>query len=146
MTLDTLRLFPNQSTELRPDECAGETVADIMGNMYGIQMDAGFAYAVARTLAQSPSTIGGVDLYNTMVGAVIYGSLPYEIPRGEPDKVEPTDVREPIECLSKTMNDDEGREESDHIEPTDDREDEKVLPRESSSLPFQEVIRKDHPL
>ena len=65
---------------------------------------------------------------------------------GEPDKVEPTDVREPIECLSKTMNDDEGREESDHIEPTDDREDEKVLPRESSSLPFQEVARKDHPL
>lgn len=76
MNLDTLKRFPNQNLENRPTECVGETVADIIGNLSLQEMDAGFSYAAALRVNNSPPTTAGSNPYAGMLGAIIYGTLP----------------------------------------------------------------------
>lgn len=76
MNIDRLQRFPNQTTEKRYNECVGETVADIVGNIFNQPMDAGFSKACALKVANEPPTSGGTDSYSGMVGATIYGCMP----------------------------------------------------------------------
>ena len=78
MNKDLLQRFPNQIIELRPTECVGETVGDILGNLAGQSMDAGYSYALALACARSAPTTAGSDPYAGMVGGLVYGALPTE--------------------------------------------------------------------
>ena len=74
--VDKLKRFPGQNSEKRYTECTGETIADIVGNFYGIPMDAGFAYGAGFAASGvTPSTIGE-DPWSVIQGAVAFGSLP----------------------------------------------------------------------
>ncbi len=75
MNLDKLQRFPNQNLEARAEECVGETVADIIGNIIGTPMDAGFSYAAAHRVGRTLNTIKGADPLAGMLGGVVYGAL-----------------------------------------------------------------------
>lgn len=76
--LDTLQRFPNQDTEGRFSECCGEAVADIVGNISDQAMDPGYSYAASFKVSNTLPSTAGTDAYSTMLGALIYGTLPTE--------------------------------------------------------------------
>lgn len=78
MNLDVLKRFPNQNSEKRAEECVGETVADIIGNISEQPCDAGFSYAAALRVNNSVPTTAGSNPYAGMLGGLIYGALPTE--------------------------------------------------------------------
>lgn len=73
---DTCELFPDQNSDRRFNECVGESVADIIGNITGIPMHPGFSYAAALYVQGKTPVDTGVDLLAGMDGAVAYGTLP----------------------------------------------------------------------
>jgi hypothetical protein len=78
MNQDALKRFPNQLTEMRHDECVGECIADIVGNIFNQPMDAGYSYATALRVSNTEPNTNGSDPYSGMIGATIYGVLPTE--------------------------------------------------------------------
>lgn len=76
MNLDRLQRFPNQIIEQRREECVGETIADLVGNIADQPMDPGFSYAAALKVANTLPTTAGSDPYSGMLSAVVYGALP----------------------------------------------------------------------
>lgn len=75
---DTLQRFPNQNIALRPDECVGETWADLNGNRFKQAMYPGFSYAGALRVSNTQPTTAGSDPYSGGLSVVLYGSLPTE--------------------------------------------------------------------
>lgn len=75
MNLDRLQRFPNQNVDKRPDECVGETVADLIGNIIGQPCDAGFSYAAALKVSNMAPTTAGSVPYSGMLGGLVYGAL-----------------------------------------------------------------------
>lgn len=78
MNLDNLQRFPNQNIEDRPDECVGETWADIIGNIENQAMDAGYCYAYALWCNRTAPTTSGSNPYSGGVGGLVYGAIPTE--------------------------------------------------------------------
>lgn len=96
MNQDHNQRFPEQDIENRPQECVGETVSDLIGNLAQIPCDAGYSYATAlKVMNQSPTTAGS-DPYSGMLGGMIYGALPT-------DKV-PFDVNVMDELYESNIN------------------------------------------
>lgn len=75
MNRDILQRFPNQDIEDRPDECVGETWADIIGNLCNQPMDAGYNYAAALKCSNSIPTTAGSVPYSGGVGGLVYGAI-----------------------------------------------------------------------
>jgi hypothetical protein len=78
MNRDTLQRFPNQDIENRPDECVGETWADIIGNIVNQPCDAGYSYAAALRCSNSIPTTAGSVPYSGGVGGLVYGAIATE--------------------------------------------------------------------
>lgn len=78
MNRDVLKRFPQQNIENRLQECVGEGVADIIGNIRNQAMDPGMSYAAALKVANTIPTTAGSDPYSGMLGGLVYGALPTE--------------------------------------------------------------------
>lgn len=76
MNQDYLKLFPNQVTEHRPEECVGLTVSDLAGNLLRQPCDPGFTYGATEHLMNVVPNEGGTDPLSGMQSALIYGVLP----------------------------------------------------------------------
>ena len=76
--INRLKLFPNQNGELRFHTCVGETVAFLIGNYYGIPMDAGFSEAAGFAVNGKTPTTAGEDPWDGFLGGVAYGALPIQ--------------------------------------------------------------------
>jgi|GEM_PF-4563202 len=76
MNLDTLQLFPNQTTDHDFTECVALSVADIAGNIDGRAYDPDFSYAFTLKLMGEQPTTAGSDPLAGMQSAVCFGLLP----------------------------------------------------------------------
>lgn len=71
-----MQRFPDQNAEHRVEGCVGETISDILGNIYGVPLDPDFSEAAGYAVQGAPPSNLGESAISALYGAVAYGALP----------------------------------------------------------------------